>query len=236
MIDNNSNGTINKIKKYDDKEDFAIKLVAGEKENIFSKYIFCVAIILLGILISTCILIYNEYKNKNNSVIEIKSYKRNVEIINDSRIDEVINNETFKEDKYKVVRISKIRVSGEENSKVMYNVKYSILENDFNRNNYSTVTSDVLVKFSYSYDKDEWTYINNVIRIEDEELKSVLGNNYDIAGIINTLKVSSNNVIELNGIDKDTIYWRSETIFKKPILSINNKFKANFYIEYVEIK
>ena len=62
-----------------------------------------------------------------------------------------------------------------------------------------------------------------------------MGKAYDISGIKDNLKVATNATIEAKDGESNIIYWKSETIFKKKNnKSINNNFKANFKIDYIE--
>ena len=69
MTDNNGSGTKSVIKKYDDQEDLEIKRAAFERDNIFAKYIFCVEIILFGILFWSAIPSESSFKYVGSKII-----------------------------------------------------------------------------------------------------------------------------------------------------------------------
>lgn len=243
------NGSVeirNKVeKKYDDKEDNTIKEVASYKENSYSKVVFCFLIVILGFSIANTIISFNSYKknkdefmNKEN-VIEIKRFKDNILIVNDGNINEKISDHNFDENgNFKIERITSIQLKNEkdgEDSKVSYNLRYDILENNFEKNAIPKSNSDVKVKFYYSYDKKEWTSINNVISTTESTINPLMSKEYDISGIIDNLKVITNTSLEAKDGENNIIYWKSETIFhKEKNQAINNNFKANFKIQYVE--
>lgn len=173
---------------------------------------------------------------KNNEVIKISNKKSNVTIVNSGDIKETISKNSFNNnDEYVVEKINYIEAIGnnKEDSTFKINLKYNILENEFQNNMIATNKSEVLVRFSYSYDNDNWTYLNNVISTNSSNISPLIGNYYDIAGLITNLNIVTDYEIEISGEKKEKVYWRSETIFKK----INDededkKFKANFTIEY----
>lgn len=173
---------------------------------------------------------------KNNEVIKISNKKSNVTIVNSGDIKETISKNSFNNnDEYVVEKINYIEAIGnnKEDSTFKINLKYNILENEFQNNMIATNKSEVLVRFSYSYDNDNWTYLNNVISTNSSNISPLIGNYYDIAGLITNLNIVTNYEIEISSEKKEKVYWRSETIFKK----INDededkKFKANFTIEY----
>lgn len=185
---------------------------------------------------------YNTIKNNQNSgdVIEIKTKEFSVSILNSEKIEETITSKSFKEDNEIIVeRVNYIDVIAfEENeNKIKYDVKYNILKNDFKTNLISSNNSEVLVRFSYSYDNKEWIYINNVISTNSSNISPLIGNNYDIGGLITTLNVATDFELEINNINSTKMYWRSETIFKNfesqyEVEEYEKKLDANFTIEY----
>lgn len=174
--------------------------------------------------------------SKNNEVIKINNKYINATIINCGDIKESINKESFNnEEEIIIEKINSVEVAAntKEEQTLKINVKYNILENEFKRNLMATNKSEVLVRFSYSYDNDNWTYINNVISTNSSNISPLIGNNYDIAGLITNLNVATNYEIKLNNENTTKLYWRSETIFKKTNDNEDIKnFKANFTIEY----
>ena len=232
-------------KKYDDKEDINIKNIASYKESNYSKIIFCILIIILGFSSANLLISINSYKNSkenyvnNENIIEIKRYKDNILITNDGNINEIINNKSYdKDNTYKIEKIISIQLKSDKNgedSKVLYNLKYNIFKNDFPKNVISKNESDVLVKFSYSYDKKEWVTINNVLSTTESTINPLMGKLYDISGIKDNLKILTNATLEAEDGSSNIIYWKSETIFKKQNNNDqSNTFNASFKIEYVE--
>lgn len=234
----------NSVKKYDDKEDKDIKMVANYKTTVIDKYLFCFLIMLFGVTVALLLLSINDYKKSKSdflnseNVIEIKNNKDNILIVNSLDIDEFLKNDMFQNgEDYKVERINSIRLKSEKNgedSVVHYNIKYNIVENGFARADKGSL-SDIYVRFAYSYDNKEWNYINNAISIQESNILPLIGNHYDIAGIKDTLKVSSKNELLVNDGEEKTVYWKCETIFKNNYKTNNIKFKSNFVIEYVQI-
>lgn len=234
-------------KKYDDKEDNTIKEVAEFKDNSsnYSKIIFCVLIMILGFSIANLFISFNSYKKSkldfmpNDNTIEIKRHKDNILIINNGIIEEKITNDNYNKDgNYMIERIVSIEIKSNKNgedSKAQYNLKYNILENEFNKNALPSTDSEVIVRYSYSHDLKEWNYINNVLSTNESTINPLMGKAYDISGIKDNLKIATNATIEAKDGESNIIYWKSETIFKKKNnKSINNNFKANFKIDYIE--
>lgn len=176
-------------------------------------------------------------KLDNLEIIEITTTDTRASIINDGIIKQEINKDSFVQsneiivEKIDVVEI--IPTNKNDDETIKFDIKYDITKNGFNKNLLSNNKSEVLVKFSYSYDKENWKYINNVISTNTSNISPLIGNTYDISGIIATLKVATNYKFSLNENKSNKMYWRSETIFKK--VNDNKEVKnleANFTIEY----
>ena len=178
---------------------------------------------------------YNSQKLNNvDQIIEVKTKDTKVSIVNNGTIEKIITKDAFIKDKEIIIEnIDSIEImpNNKNESKTTFDIKYEILENHFKLNNSPSNKSEVLVRFSYSYDKENWTYVNNVISTNTNNIMPLTGNIYDVAGIATTLNVATD--YELVSTNKETkkMYWRSETIFK----NINNiteekTFKANFTI------
>ena len=234
-------------KKYDDKEDATIKEVAEYKykSNNYSKIIFCILIMTLGFSIANLFISINSYQKSktdfipNENAIKIQRYKDNILIINNGIIDENITNDSYDKDgNYKIERIVSIQIESYKNgedSNVQYNLKYNILENEFNKNAIPNNDSEVVVRYSYSYDLKEWNYINNVISTSESTINPLMGKTYDISGIKDNLKVATKAELKAKDGESNIIYWKSETIFKnKNNKNINKNFKVSFKIEYIE--
>lgn len=168
--------------------------------------------------------------------IEIITNKINATIINNGFIDENINSLIFKDKKQIIVEkenVIEIISSDAENSTIEFNINYNILTNEFKTNLIPTNKSEVLVKFSYSFDGDNWTYINNVISTNTSNISPLIGNTYDIAGVVTNIRVATKCELGMKNKEKTKMYWKSETIFKNLNQSEEVKnFKANFTIDY----
>lgn len=201
-------------------------------------YIIIALIIVFVFLVGMTFKKYYEYKkDKSTQVIQITEGDKKIVINNSGNIDKTINTKSFIDgDKIILTNIDSIEYSSEDISEsniINYDIKYLIKKNDFINNMYKTNSSEVLVRFSYSYDLNNWTYINNVISTDDSTLTPLMGDYYDIAGLIGTLRVKTNYDLKLNDSNSKTIYWRSETIFQNSKRHYdNNGFSADFKIVY----
>lgn len=230
-------------KEIDDKEDLEIKNIAYLRVSS-QKILLYVLIFLFVIMLGTSIMFIKKYyvsKELNNNfseTIEINNYRNNVLITNNGEIKENITNTTFKNNKeYVIERVNAIKLTTNEKAEtdgiIKYDVKYNIEKNDFLRNEYSTNDSEVLVRFSYSFDNEEWIYINNVISTTESTLNVLMGNYYDISGMVTNLKIATNYEMSSAPGETITMYWRSETIFKnKKDIELNKNIEANFKLEY----
>lgn len=222
--------------KIDDKEDLEIKNVAYTKNK--SGIIFLIILIaIFGLaLFSTIMYIVKFYDEKPIETIKLNNSKNRILITNNGIIEEKITNNYFK-DKQKektVERINAIEIEAkDEEAEITFNVKYNISKNTFKQNTISSNKSNVLLRIAYSFDNKNWTYINNVISTDESNLSSLMGNYYDIAGIISNLKIATNYKLELEKEEKIKMYWKSETIIKNNGKNIIDKeINADFKIEY----
>ena len=177
----------------------------------------------------------NKMPKNNEQLIEIKTDKVYASIINNGYVKKVIKEDSFLEENEIIIEnINSIEViSNDENeNKFKFNVRYDITKNDFRATTFSSNKSEVLVRFSYSFDKDEWIYINNAITTNTSNITPLIGNNYDIAGLISKLNVVTDFEITANNMKSTKMYWRSETIFKNSKNKNSKEFNANFTIEY----
>ena len=86
----------------------------------------------------------------------------------------------------------------------------------------------------YSYDNENWEYVNNVISTTNSTLNPLMGSYYDISGLVENLKVLTN--FEINN-KKDTttiVYFKCETLFKNIEDNIGKNIYAEFKVEYVQ--
>lgn len=222
------------------KEEIRIKKVSNSNKNE-NKLLLIVLIVLFFLTLFISIRYIIKYQNikklnENAEIIEIKNKETNASIINNGSIIKKVNSNTF-DDKNEIIieNINVIEIipnKGSTNSGIKFDVKYNITKNDFIESKMPTNNSEVLVRFSYSFDKEKWTNINNVITTTNSNISPLIGNTYDIAGLLTNLNVATD--YEINTTEKKEImYWRSETIFK----NLNNndiekEFNANFSIEY----
>lgn len=172
----------------------------------------------------------------NEEIIEITNSRINASIVNNGVIDENINNKSFKDGNeitIEKVNVIEIISSTEEDNKLLFDINYNINNNEFKSNVIPSNKSEVLVRFSYSYDEEEWFYINNVISTNTSNISPLIGNNYDISGLITNLRVATNFELSAKDKNKTKMYWKSETIFKNLNDNENiRNFKADFTIDY----
>lgn len=239
----NKKEQVEKEVKQDDIEDLEIKKVAYEKNNSQKILLYALTTLFFIMLSISIIFINNYYKNKNQSskdseFIEINNYKNNALITNHGEINKKITKDSFEEDEDLVIeRINSIELLTNKNAKkdgvITFDVKYKLLKNSFNRNEYAHNNSNLLVRFSYSFDNEEWTYVKNVISTSNSTLSPLMGNYYDVAGINSVLKVATNYELTSKPGESIKMYWRSETIIKNNQNSeVTNELVANFEIEY----
>lgn len=236
--------SVQKKKKYDDTEDLNIKKVAYSRSKSQTILLYSLIIIFIFTLSYTTIEIISRYSNKrknNTEIIEVMSNKDRVVIINNGKINQVLTNDSFKEDENELIieRINSIELfsnnNTNRNSNILYNVRYNITKNTFNNELFKKNGSQIKVKFSYSKDGIDWTYIDNVISIPESTISPMEENYYDITGIETNLKIMTNLKLEAEKDSSNKIYWRSETVFKKTdIENIDGELDANFKIEYKE--
>lgn len=166
--------------------------------------------------------------------IEIKTKDANASIINNGSIEQVITSDSFKEEDEIIlekVNIIEMISNNEKENDISFDIKYDIIENDFKMNTNASNKSEVLVRFSYSYDNENWTYVNNALSTNNSNIMPLIGNNYDIAGLVTKLNIATDYKLSATNKELTKMYWRSETIFKNvnPIKK-DKKFKANFTI------
>ena len=230
-------------KQYDDQEDLEIKSVAYFK-NSSQILLLIVLILLFGFTLYNSLLYIGKYylnKNKMDSgmeTIEISNEKNNVLIVNDREIEKEITKEDIEDGNIILTSISTIELETNKNYKekgnILFDVKYDILENSFPDNISSKSDTDVKLKISYSFDNKNWTYINNVISTVDSTINPLMGNYYDISGIVSHLKIATNYNLSSEPGEVTKMYWKCETIISGKKENVNKKLKANFNIEYKE--
>lgn len=226
-------------KRYDDQEDLEIKKIAYLKTNS-QKVLFCVLLVLFGIMLGTAILSITKYysQKRNNSIIEISNSNNKITIVNNETISKTIHKSLFTNDKEIVLEnIDTLELiankDNDTNSVIQYNVKYNIIKNEFWNNLFANSDSEVLVRFSYSLDGKNWNYINNVLSTANSTINPLVGNYYDVAGLETKIRVATNYELAVEPGEAKKIYWRSETIFQKgKNIDSEKKYNASFKIEY----
>ncbi len=221
-------------------EDKDIKSVAHSKRNyklIVESIIFFMIMALVALMF---MLDYYQDKNVKNKdkVIEYTTTNGRVLIINGGTLNEEVDSSKLdKKGQLSVERISTIEViPNDEDEVVNFDIRYDIKENTFERNMIATNNSALLVRFSYSYNNEDWSYINNVVSTTSSTLTPLMGSYFDIAGLLGTLKISTNNEIKTEDKKPVKMYWRSETLFQsKRNLEYKGNINANLKIVYKEV-
>jgi len=230
----------------DDKEDLEIQKIAYLKP-ISKKFLYVMMFLFFVLLISSIFLGHNYYVNNKkieglNEVIEINTRKNSVLITNSGYLEQKINSLSFKEkDNLKYEQISVIELVTDEKSEekglVHYDVVYNIIDNEFKANDINTLHSEVLIKFSYSYDLENWKNVNNVISATNSTITPMMGGYYDISGIKSRLNIVTNAELKASPGKKTKIYWRSQLIFnEQKNIKEAKKYKAELKIEYKDNK
>ncbi len=232
-------------KKYDDKEDLEITKVAKGSENS-QMLLFVVLIFLFGLTLFASLTFIGSYyinKNKqyvNTEYINIDKNKNHVLITNNGKISMALkesdldtSGEKVIIEKYTAIELKTDR-DAKEDGKIKYSVRYNIEENDYDKNVIATNYSDYLVRFAYSYDNNEWIYVNNAISNMNNTLTPLMGNYYDVAGITGPLNVVSKYELSVNPGKSKKMYWKSETIINKNADNIDKAVRAEFKITYDE--
>ena len=228
---------------YDDEEDLEIKKVAYFKGS--SQVILLLVLILLfGFTLFNSLMYIGKYYNKQknlidgNETIEINKDDKRVFIVNSNNIDEKFTQKSTNNEDKVITNISSILLETDSDSKsdgiITYDVKYNITQNNFVSNLYSQNDSVLRVRFAYSYNNKDWIYITNAISTNEGALTPVIGNYYDISGLVTTLKIASGKELRSNIGEKNTVYWKSETLIKNSDENLNKEIQASFKIEYKE--
>ena len=118
------------------------------------------------------------------------------------------------------------------NGKLIFDVKYDIAENTFPYNAIAKTDSSLLVRFAYSLDNENWTYVNNVISTNNSNITPLMGNYFDISGLKSTLSVKTNYELTSSPGKTEKIFWKSETVIIPNNNLKDSQIKANFYVEY----
>lgn len=233
-----------RVKIFIDNDNDELDKIAFKKVHFVNKYIIFYSFIFVAILICSIWQIYNYVEKKKtyegiNKVVEISSGDSKLEIFNDNFVPDYKTSGIYNENKTEatVQNINRLELSLDKDikSKIIYNynVRYRIYDNlsEYSIDNNPTL----LVRFSYSTDNKNWTYVNNVISTTNSTLMPLMGNYYDITNLETTLNVATNLEIAGKKEEVKTIYWRAETIFKN-LDNVNydlSLLNATFDVEYV---
>ena len=223
-------------------EDLEIKKIAHFKNS--QQILLLIILISLFTLTFFCTLFYiGKYYDakigvdKGGKILEIRTQYDNVLITNNGNIDKTIEEEDTKYNKeYLIEKYSTIKFTtkkdAEKDGVININVRYNITNNEFRNQTLASTSNDVLVRFMYSYDNENWEYINNVISTTDSTLNPLMGSYYDISGLTTNLKVSTNMEIKNKVGETTTMYWKCETLLKNISDNIGKNITADFKIEY----
>lgn len=222
-------------------EDLEIKKVAHSKSYIQTLLLIILIILFALTLFCACFYIgkYYEAKNKvkgDTELIEInKEYNKSL-ITNNGPFEKVID-DTLDEDAI-VESYANVELTTDDDSKndglLVYDVKYEIIKNDFPFNPIATISSGILVRFSYSFDNKEWISTGYVLTAPDLTLSPLMSNYYDIGGIVGTINVATNYELSSKPGETKKMYWKSETLIRNNSDTVGKSFKANLKIEYKE--
>lgn len=223
-------------------EDKEIKKVAYFKNS--QQILLLITLIILFSLTFFCTLFYiGKYYdaklgvNDESKLIEINTKDNNVLITNNGYINKTIKEDDTKYNKeHLITKTSTIKFTTKKTAKsdgvINFDVKYNIKNNDFDNKVIASTNNEVLVRFKYSYDNENWQYINNVISTSDSTLKPLMGNYYDITGLVTNLKVSTNNEMKNKVGETTTMYWQCETLLKNIRDNIGKNITAEFKVDY----
>lgn len=222
---------------YSSEEDLKITKIA--RSNKFSLYIVLASCLFIIVILASTMSIVNyvNSKKEENIVAKKEIDKDNQVIIsNNGIVDKNVTEDVLdSKGEYSFICEDSIEFLRNKDTlkedTIYYSVKYDIINNSFKSNIIPTNDSEALVRFFYSYDRENWTYVNNVISSEQKNLNPLMGSYFDIAGLTNNLKVATNYELTSNPGESKIVYWRAETTirsnFKK---NFNGNIKANFYI------
>ena len=226
--------------KIDDAEDLEIKKVAHS--NKYTSLILLIILIVLFTLTLFCSIFYirNYYDKKlnikdNEEVIEVNNSNNRTLIMNNGPFEKAID-DTITDKEVNIESFANVEVNTKEDSKedgrLMFDVKYAIEKNDFGYNSISSINSDVIVRFSYSFDNENWEDVNYIISTPTSTIGAITSNFYDVGGIVGDINVATNYELTSKPGESKKMYWKSETIIRNRESTVGKVYKANFKIEY----
>ena len=235
---------MNKKQKEVASEDLEIKRVAHFRNS--QQILLLVILVVLFTLTFFCTLVYisKYYEAKftikdDTNIMEYKTKDSNVLITNNGIINKTITEEdTDYNNEYLIEKVATIKFITKKDAvkdgTIHINLRYNIYNNDFEHKVISNIKNDVLVRFWYSYDNENWEYVKNVISTTNSTLTPLMGGYYDISGLEDNLKVLTNFEIN-NKIDTTkTIYFKCETFLKNIKNNIGKNIEAEFKVEYAD--
>lgn len=233
---------IDRLKIFVEEEDKEIEKVALKKDNGFSKWLILYTVIFVIVCICSFIQInsYIEKKSLFNDNKETKINSKDSKLIinNNSRVANYTNggivNSMNNEATVSNMSYLDLTVNEDSKSKVLYNynVRYRIYANDYVSENENDIK--VYVRFAYSSDLENWTYINNVISTTSGTIMPSMGNKYDVTGLTSTLSVATNYEISGKPGKETKLYWKAETIYTNIDNedAVSKNYEADFDVEY----
>lgn len=212
-----------------------------KSSNGVSQYVLLsILILLFGFTLYSSLVILGKYykekeiDNKNQEIIV--SGKNKIIITNNGIIDKILESKDFTNGEEVVIEnIDTIEIISKDYDNVIkkyFDVRYNISENTFPANSVATSDSPLLVRFAYSFDKEEWTYLTNVISLNGTNITPLTGALYDLSGITGNIRVATNYDIVPDPYRPIKMYWKSETIIKYSDENLGKKIKAEFKVNY----
>ena len=208
--------------KHDGTEDLDIKKVAHSNTREYALYI--ILIILFGFTFYSALVYIGKYYNNKkeqelySEVIKINKNDDRIVISNNGELNKVLSVEDDNNAEDIVIEnVDLIEITSKDIKNIntyLFDVRYNILENEFPKNVVATNDSNILVRFAYSYDQENWNYIDNAISINDNNMKPLIGGLYDLSGVVGNIKIATNFQIKSNPYEPVKVYWKSETILK----------------------
>ena len=227
--------------KHDGKEDLEIKKVAYDN-NVSQYVLLCMLILLFGLtLYASLVYAGKYYKNKkdgneNAEIIEIKKGNNKVTITNNGTIDKTLTTKDFANGEETIIEnINSIELTSDDYENInnkYFDIRYNITNNTFAKSTVATSEIPLLVRFAYSFDKEEWTYINHAISYNDSNITPLTGALYDLSGLKGNIKVETNYKITLDPYVPIKMYWKCETIIKYNDDNLGKNIQAEFRINY----
>ena len=226
--------------KHDGTEDLDIKKVAHSNTREYALYI--ILIILFGFTFYSALVYIGKYYNNKkeqelySEVIKINKNDDRIVISNNGELNKVLSVEDDNNAEDIVIEnVDLIEITSKDIKNIntyLFDVRYNILENEFPKNVVATNDSNILVRFAYSYDQENWNYIDNAISINDNNMKPLIGGLYDLSGVVGNIKIATNFQIKSNPYEPVKVYWKSETILKYNNDNLGKRIKADFKISY----